>query len=196
MHATRRTGRDAARLRSRLTALSAASCLVAGALMFAGPAKATTTSGLLDVTCTVPSSEATSYNPPLTLTPTDVTFSSTIHYGPCISLSRPDVTSGSRSLQVLTPQRTCLTLLETADSNFAITWNTGEISTISGMRIASVVGAVLAVTVTGTVTSGPFSGDSVIQTSVGPATDVLACTLGLGTVSSIYSAVTLEITAL
>ncbi|MEU1125903.1 hypothetical protein ABZ371_20630 [Streptomyces sp. NPDC005899] len=106
------------------------------------------------------------------------------------------MTSGSRSLQVNVPDRTCLALLEAAPSIYTINWNTGQTSTIAGNRTATVVGAALVVTVTGNVTSGLFSGDTVVQTSIGPATDILACTLGLGTVASIYSTVTLEITSL
>ncbi|MGW8064249.1 hypothetical protein ACVV2G_18730 [Streptomyces ziwulingensis] len=48
---------------------------------------------------------------------------------------------------------------------------------------------------TGTVTSGLFAGDTVIVTFTGPATDILLCTAGLGTVSSVYSAIALEITS-
>jgi hypothetical protein len=168
---------------------------MAGAFVCA-PSAAASTSGLLDLTCTAPSSEATTYSPPLTPAPQDVTFSSTVQYGPCVSLSHPEIESGSRSLRVLTPDRSCLTLLEAAVSQFTITWNTGQSSTISGSRTATVVGAALVVTITGNVTSGVFAGDSVVQTSTGPATDILACTLGLGSVSSVYSIVTLEITSL
>ena len=53
----------------------------------------------------------------------------------------------------------------------------------------------LVYTLTGTVTSGLFTGDTVLQTSTAPATNILLCTLGLGTVSSIYSLVTLAITS-
>ncbi|MBQ1099568.1 hypothetical protein KBY55_26780 [Streptomyces sp. b94] len=180
---------------SRLCAFLATAGLMAAALVFA-PAASASSDGLLDLTCTVPSSEATTYNPPLTLTPQDVTFSSTVQYGPCVSLSHPEITSGSRSLQVLIPDRSCLTLLEAGVVTFTITWNTGQTSTISGSRTATVVGAALVVTVTGNVTSGVFAGDSVVQTSIGPATDILACTLGLGTVDSVYSTITLEITSL
>jgi hypothetical protein len=190
-----RVAHPSARAWPRLCALLATGCLVVSAFIFAPPAAAST-DGLLDLTCTAPSSEATTYNPPLTLTPQDVTFSSTVQYGPCVSLSLPDINSGSRSLQVLTPDRSCLTLLETAVSTFTIIWNTGETSTISGSRTATVVGAALVVTITGNVTSGVFAGDSVVQISTGPATDILACTLGLGTVDSVYSTVTLEITSL
>jgi hypothetical protein len=58
------------------------------------------------------------------------------------------------------------------------------------------VGALLVVTATGTVTSGLFSGDAVVVTQTGPAANVLLCTLGLGTVSGIYSTLVLEITSL
>jgi hypothetical protein len=58
-----------------------------------------------------------------------------------------------------------------------------------------VAGAVLVVTITGTVTSGLFAGDTVVQTVTGPATDILLCTAGLGTVSTVYSLVALEITS-
>jgi hypothetical protein len=78
----------------------------------------------------------------------------------------------------------------------AITWNTGQTSTVSANFNTNVVGAVLEVVITGTVTSGLFQGDTVILNQTGPATQVLQCTLGLGTVSSIYSAVTLEITSI
>ncbi|GGP95196.1 hypothetical protein GCM10010278_86270 [Streptomyces melanogenes] len=60
--------------------------------------------------------------------------------------------------------------------------------------MVNVVGTVLTVTLTGTVTSGLFAGQTVAEQHVGPATDILTCTLGLGTVRSVYSTVLLEIT--
>ncbi|MFH8755938.1 hypothetical protein [Streptomyces atroolivaceus] len=56
-------------------------------------------------------------------------------------------------------------------------------------------GAVLLFTITGTVTSGLFAGDTVVGTQTGAATDILLCTLGLGQVSSVYGLWTLEITS-
>jgi hypothetical protein len=44
-------------------------------------------------------------------------------------------------------------------------------------------------------TAGLFVGDSVVQTSTAAATGITLCTLGLGSVSSIYSLITLEITS-
>ncbi|MEU1212514.1 hypothetical protein ABZ424_08660 [Streptomyces sp. NPDC005790] len=105
------------------------------------------------------------------------------------------MTTGFRSIQGSAPDRTCLTLLDPAVSNSTVTWNTGQTSTVSGNRTATVVGAALVVTITGNVTSGLFVGNTVIQTSTRPATDILTCTLGLFSVSSVYSLVTLEITS-
>lgn len=76
-----------------------------------------------------------------------------------------------------------------------ITWNTGQTSTLTLNRVTNVAGAVITVTQTGTVTGGLFSGDTVVMTATAPSTDVLNCTLGLGTVSSTYSTVVLEITS-
>ncbi|WP_148088652.1 hypothetical protein [Saccharothrix texasensis] len=92
------------------------------------------------------------------------------------------------------PVRTCLDLLNSGALAFTIVWNTGQTSTVSVN--ATVVGAALVVTFTGVVSSGLFTGSSVVQVVTGPATDVLLCTASLGTVSSVYSLVTLEITSL
>jgi hypothetical protein len=128
--------------------------------------------------------------------PQPVTVSVSTQYGPCTSTSVPGLTAGSRSATISYPSRSCRDLLDSGSGTFTITWNTGQQSTISGNTTASVVGAALVVTVTGNVTAGLFTGDSVISTVTGPATDITLCTAGLGTVSSIYSAVTLEITSL
>ncbi|MFF8092571.1 hypothetical protein [Streptomyces sp. NPDC016675] len=177
-----------------LTAL----CLLFGTLLAASPvhASARQAGGLLDVTCTPPSSAVSSYNPPLSNTPQ--TSQSTVSYqlGPCVSLSRPDVTSGSSVVVNPPRQRTCLDLLAGGSMTLIITWNTGETSTVTANFNTTVVGALLQVIITGTVTSGLFQGDAVVLNQTGPATQVLQCTLGLGTVSSIYSTVLLEITSL
>ncbi len=147
----------------------------------------------LGVTCGPPSSQTSTFTPPLTNTPQPVTVQVSTQYGPCTAASAPGLTSGSRTAAISYPNRSCLDLLDSSPLTFTITWNTGQKSTISGNTTATVVGAALVVTVTGNVTSGLFQGGSVIQTVTGPATDITLCTLGLGTVSSIYSLVTLQI---
>ncbi|WP_447008940.1 hypothetical protein ACRAKJ_12410 [Saccharothrix sp. DSM 118769] len=174
------------------TLMTAVSAL---ALTVPGPAAAAT-AGVLDVTCTPPSSETVTYTPPLTMAPQAVTINSSTQYGPCVSLSNPAVTSGSRARTSNDPEQTCLDLLDTGSSTFTIAWNTGQTSIVSANRTATVAGAALVVTQTGTVTSGLFTGSTVVQVNTGPSVDVLLCTAGLGTVSGIYSLVTLEITSL
>ncbi|MFI9005856.1 hypothetical protein ACIGNX_01315 [Actinosynnema sp. NPDC053489] len=163
-------------------------------LVVSGPA-APASAGVLDVTCIPPSSQSATYTPPLTATSQNVTVSVTTQYGPCASLSNPAITSGSRTRTLSSPGLSCLDLLGSGSTTFTITWNTGQTSTVASNFTATTVGAALVVTDTGTVTSGLFTGSTVVQTLTGPAADVLLCTAGLGTVSGIYAAATLEITS-
>ena len=180
-------------LRTATAVLTTAVCTVA--LLVLGPA-GTASAGVLDVTCTPPSSDVATYNPPLTVAPQTVTVNTTVQFGPCVSLSNPAITSGTRTATGPVPGFGCLDLLQSGLSNFTITWNTGQTSTVSSNYLATIVGAALVTTRTGTVTSGLFTGSTFLQVSTAPSTDVLLCTAGLGTVSSIYSLVTLEITSL
>ncbi|MFI9005859.1 hypothetical protein ACIGNX_01330 [Actinosynnema sp. NPDC053489] len=164
------------------------------ALLVLGPTPPAS-AGVLDVTCSAPSSQNDTYAPPLSTTPQTVTVSSSTQYGPCVSLSNPAITSGTRTRTLIIPGRSCLDLLNGGPATYTITWNTGQTSTISSNFTSTTVGTALVVTDTGTVTSGLFAGSTVVQVLTGPATDVLLCTAGLGTVSSIYSTVTLEITS-
>ncbi|MER5418032.1 hypothetical protein [Streptomyces virginiae] len=91
------------------------------------------------------------------------------------------------------PSYSCLTLLNTAATTITFTWNNGATSIVTGTRVVNLAAAALSTTVTGTVTSGLFIGDTVVYQLVGPSTDILACTLGLGTVSRIDSVATLTI---
>ncbi|MEU4449306.1 hypothetical protein AB0K14_38250 [Actinosynnema sp. NPDC050801] len=148
------------------------------------------------MTCTPPSSNSITYTPPLTATPQDVAGSSSTQYGPCVSLSNPAITSGTRTASGPARGLSCLELLRNGSATLTITWNTGQTSTISFNYTVNIVGAAMVVTYTGTVTSGLFAGSTVLQVNTNPATDVLLCTLGLGTVPSTYALVTLEITSL
>jgi hypothetical protein len=170
-------------MRSR-TAL--ASLLTAAAIVFSVVATATpATAGVLDVTCLPPSSQHTTYTPPLTNTAGPVTVSTSTQYGPCTS-TEPGLTTGSRSGNFNYSSFSCMNLL---------TWNTGQQSTISGSTTVNTAGGVITVIVTGNVTAGLFAGDSVVQTATGASTDITLCTLGRGSVSSTNSLLTLEITS-
>ncbi|WP_299538911.1 hypothetical protein [uncultured Streptomyces sp.] len=188
----RSTGRPG--FRTSFSGVCALLLLVVGLLASAGHAQART-NGLLDVTCTPPSSASVTYNPPLTNTPQVSSASLNWQLGPCVSTSVPALTSGTHSAVNPPRTRTCLELLNTAAETRTITWNTGATSTLSLNRTTTVAGAVLVVTFTGTVTAGLFAGDTVVATQTGPATDILLCTLGLGSVSGVYAPMVVEITS-
>ncbi|WP_251144987.1 hypothetical protein [Streptomyces sp. McG3] len=81
----------------------------------------------------------------------------------------PGITSGTFGGTFHVPNRSCLTLAGAGTSTSTITWNTGQNSTLSLNFTTTIVGAVYTSVLTG------------------PATDVLLCTLGLGTVSGIHT---------
>lgn len=173
-----------------------ASLVTAAVIGFSMVATATpATAGALDVTCVPPSSQTITFDPPLTMTPGPVMVSTSTQYGPCTSTSVPGLTAGSRNATFPYPSLSCLDLLDSSSVSFTITWNTGQQSTISGNTTVSRVGAALVVTITGNVTAGLFAGDSVVQTVTAAATSITLCTLGLGSVSSLYALVTLAITS-
>ncbi|WP_167161586.1 hypothetical protein [Streptomyces sp. MBT27] len=182
------------RINRALTACLSTILMLAGLMVGAAPAGASA-AGPLDLTCTPPSSQNTRYSPALTISPQTVTTTRNQQFGPCASLSHPLVTSGTSTL-VTTGSRTCLDLLSSNSVTLPVTWNTGQTSTLSGNSVVNVVGAVNQTEVTGTVTSGLFAGDTFVMNVTGAATDILLCTAGLGTVSSLYDTITLEITSL
>lgn len=151
--------------------------------------------GVLDMTCTPPSSVINSYSPALTLAPQSVSVSTSALYGPCVSLSQPAITSGTRAATVTTTS-SCADLLGSGTFTYTIIWNTGQTSTLSTNYTRAVAGAVYTVTATGVVTAGVFAGGSVTVNYTGLATDITLCTLGLGTISDIFLLGTLEITSL
>lgn len=181
---------------SRPAAVLASSLLLAGSLLASSPTAVASSAGVLDLTCIPPSSGVSTYTPPLTNTPQMVGATISFELGPCTSREAPQVTSGTATLNSAPRSRSCADLLGSASRTLVINWNTGETSTLALNVSTSVVGAVLESVLTGTVSSGRFQGDTVAMDQTGPATTVLTCTAGLGTVASIYSVVTLEITSL
>ena len=159
-------------------------------------APGTAQAGVADMTCVPPGSSVATFTPPLTATAQPVATTLTVSYGPCVSPGAPAVTSGTVSQSGNPPGRSCLELLQPGPVSFTITWNTGQTSTVIGNRVSTIAGAVLETVVTGTVTAGLFTGDTVVQSSTGASVDVTLCTVGLGTVAALYAVVTLEITSL
>ncbi|MBZ4017757.1 hypothetical protein [Streptomyces purpurogeneiscleroticus] len=177
------------RTRNLIVGVLSVVSLLAGSLTTAGPAHA---DALDTVTCTAPSSsQINTFDPPLTRTPASTTATVSTQYGPCVS-TVPGVTSGSRKAR-FNRRMSCQQLLDRETAKFTITWDNGQTSTVKGKRVANVAGALFTLTLTGTVTEGLFKGQAVLQQNVAPSVDITKCTLGAGSVSSLYSAVTLEI---
>lgn len=173
-------------IRTVLAALTALAAVCTG-LAVAAPAHAQAG----DLVCLPPTSSSVTFSPALTTTPQDVTVTTNNLFGPCTSTTVPGITSGTFSGTFHVPGRSCLTLAGSGSSASTITWNTGQSSTLSLNYTTTIAGAVYTSVLTGTVTGGLFAGDTVISNQTGPATDVLTCTLGLGTVSGIYTVGTL-----
>ncbi|MFS0694162.1 hypothetical protein [Streptomyces nitrosporeus] len=169
--------------------------LLTGSLLVSAVPAGATENGLLDATCIPPSSSDIAYTPPLTNTPQPSSAFVSWQLGPCVSTSVPGLTSGTSTDSVPPRSRSCLDLLAAGTETKVVTWNTGATSTLSMNRTVTVAGAVVLVTHTGTVTSGLFAGDTVVATETAPATDITLCTLGLGTVGTVYGVMTLEITS-
>lgn len=147
-----------------------------------------------DLVCLPPTSSTVTFSPPLTTTSQTATVTTTNLFGPCTSTSVPDITSGTFTGSYTVPNRSCLTLTGSGTSTSTITWNTGQTSSLTLNFTTTIVGAVYTSVVTGVVTGGLFAGDTVISNQTGPATDILLCTAGLGTVSSLHTIGTITFT--
>ncbi len=130
-----------------------------------------------DLVCTVASE--TSFNPALKpySQQTHVTFSA--DYNGCISLSRPDITSGLREGSYDGP-RSCLALPPNGQAQFTVVWNTNEVSVVDGTTQSVDVAGQTVHTITGTVLSGPFAGRTYIEEVNQLSLSLLNCLLGPG----------------
>ncbi|MEV6527589.1 hypothetical protein AB0M43_37255 [Longispora sp. NPDC051575] len=177
------------RTRPVLATFLSAAVFAAANLVGAAPA----TAGTLDLTC-LGSSSAT-YSTALTATSQTVATSRVFDYQPCVSTNAPAVISGGLSFGYTAPGFSCMNLLGSGPVTKTITWNTGQTSTITGQRVSSIVGATSITVITGEITAGLFTGDTVVETETGAAAPILTCNLGLGTVSALTYTLLLEITS-
>jgi hypothetical protein len=143
-----------------LQAVLASACLLAGGIAVGAPASAAPAS-LLDLTCTATST--VTYSPGLTLTPTLQTVTFNVSYSGCTSLfGTSSVTSGSRHGSVQ-DTRSCLALPANTTQSFPVDWNTGPDSQVTGSTQSVVAGGQVVHTITGSVASGQFAGDTFIE---------------------------------
>jgi hypothetical protein len=141
------------------------------------------------VTCPV-GSYALQFSPPVTTTPQTINADVTYQLSDCLSATQPGLTSATVNYQISRTDFTCLNVVDSFESGYSIDWNTGQVSTVSvtGISVAETT------VVTGTVTSGLFSGETltiVVQSL--SATVLTAC--ADGGLTSLTGVVALDLTA-
>jgi hypothetical protein len=105
----------------------------------------------------------------LLLTPRDVMFTVNDNYSPCVSASRPRVTSAQSHRSWLGKGVACMVAPRTASLSKELTWNNGQTSTFTFNQIATSVGGNSVITEFGSITAGMFAGATAVETVSGPA---------------------------
>jgi hypothetical protein len=164
------------KVRSLLAALAVTGSLVTGTLASPAAAAAGAT------TCTTV--QRTTYSPGVTLFPSQQGIQVTSIYAPCVSTSRPDITSGTATV-TFQGSRSCLTLDSTGGGTAGIRWNTGETSTYTYVSSSQTVAGQIVLTIFGTVTAGVFQGSTITILLASPVVNVLACLFPPGITSRI-----------
>lgn len=159
------------------------------------PAAAADADADLELVACVLGAEHATYSPALDTTPSPTTISVQRTYDGCVSVLEPGITSGSTSIAISRPAHSCLTLTGGGAVTSTVTWNDGRTSTLSGTSTATIAGALLVSTETGTITSGLFAGSSYVHVVASPALSVTTCTLGLGSVPALDGTTNLVVTA-
>ncbi|MGW0929028.1 hypothetical protein [Streptomyces sp. NPDC002644] len=178
-------------LRKTASALAALCLAGLGVTAVSSTASAATSSaGVLDATCPL-GTETTTYDPPVTLTPTTTDIDITTQLGPCVTTD-PAITTGTINTS-FTAVRSCVTIGSANNTTLKVTWNDGRSSTINVNFVVNTVGGQVVSTGTGAVLSGPFSGDSAVIVVTGPVLNPLECLTGVHARTGTF---TMELTSL
>ncbi|GGO12064.1 hypothetical protein GCM10010116_24230 [Microbispora rosea subsp. aerata] len=159
--------------RSRASALALATVAALGVVATAvSPVQA---QPLVLVQCQ--GTETVAYNPGVIFQPREFEITTAGRFTSC--LGGGEVTSGSYD-ERFTIVAGCNDLLDNFESTRTITWNTAQASVIEGTGSSTAVAGQVITTFTGTITSGPFTGRSAVQTITLPQLGLLKClTTGL-----------------
>ncbi len=158
--------------KSRVHTIGLVTTLLVGATFLTAP-QAAAEPGML--TCRI-GTQAISYNPGISFVPRQGVTSITSVFGPCLSPSRPDITSAISSGTA--PQTySCLTVLGGPPTTVTRTyfWNTGETTVATYTLMTNRVGGVTIVTLKGVVTAGLFAGSPITQVALDPVPRLLEC---------------------
>ncbi len=147
--------------------------------------------GVIDLTCSLFSTDKLYFTPSVTLEQQSVTIDKKTTYRHCYSPSAPDVVSGEL-VRLFTRADSCPQALGAGPTAQTITWNTGETSTMSVVRTPTLVHGIYKVEFVGTVTAGLFTGSAAKQVYFADGRDLQHCLDGNGTVvNSLISLVSL-----
>jgi hypothetical protein len=135
------------------------SVVLGGVLVTAAAPSAGATSLLA---CTA--SQTATFSPPLKTTLQSVAVAVQTTYGLCVNAQRPlEFRTGTASAEFPPATLGCDGLLVSTPGVRTITWSTGGTSTFSFTAIGNtILGGVLQVTQTGTITAGEFSGSTAV----------------------------------
>lgn len=114
------------------------------------------------------------YNPGVTDSPQSIGVTYTVDLGTCVSLTHTSIvtgTSGGSAVQTMS----CDDVLSASQGSQEIDWNTGQVSGFSYTRTVIRVNGTSILTLTGTIDSGLFAGDTAVMTIADPAAQFLAC---------------------
>lgn len=127
----------------------------------------------VDVTCT--GTETVTYQPGLLLTPRTAQTAVTGILAPCASADAdPGITSGNYQ-EDFSATLSCLTLLAGRSGTRVLHWSNGRTSTFAFNRALNNAGGQTAVTLTGDITAGEFTGDTVLEQVVFVTPSALRC---------------------
>ncbi|MFI9006114.1 hypothetical protein ACIGNX_02615 [Actinosynnema sp. NPDC053489] len=158
----------------------AGACAAAAVLAMSGTTA--TAHAAVDQTCAL--SEVVTYDPPLTNTPRDVTFTVEGQLFNCTSGSAP---TGSYHESGTATNASCSGVLAAGSGTRVYTWTTSAIppSTFSYNRTTTRVGGEIVVVALGSITSGSFTPDPAKSTGTGLQPNPLACsTTGVSTLTA------------
>ena len=147
----------------------------------------------VELRCDAPSTNGFGFAPHLSLVTQMTQIQRTTIYRGCSAPAFPNIRSGHEHKTNNLMDDCNIMLNATGNANFAITWNTGQTSTLGVTRSSFLSGTTLTVSFTGTVTAGLFAGRRVRQVFTADATELIACLNGTGKLPILVSDVSLTI---
>ena len=153
----------------RLSLALAAIGLLASTWVVAAPAQA---GGALDLTCQ--GSQTVNYAPGLIVTPKQVVYTAHDDFTSCTSVQDPSIKTGTHTATAQAPL-SCLAVLTPVSGTKTFTWNNKQTSVFTySSSVSQVLGSTV-VTLTGTITSGKFMGDTAVQVVTTASANPLGC---------------------